>query len=452
MLDEMGQVWTSSNCMIAPNVTGDVITGTNDPILKYGDEVIEVAGRPLPQSGSPVINALRTQPPAGSVTLKILRNGTVMTVSAICSDERPYGILIADAFRSAARGDFETCAEKFESAQALHESNMTFTHFRFECSERAGKLPALWPPALYEVAHEAIIESAPLPEILEKLRPAIASNEATLTRIGAYDLAARLRVELAAAKKGQLAVLASDDAADRSVARPAGYVAPAAHGDKAQTNSETVPTVLNRVDLIAVVQGIRSFVPKDEFDSPPAQPPIAGRPFSMELTPTEGVSNPPCAGGPTWNYDLKKHELEVTVDTDQHIPTLKTAVPRLQIDCRQISDSTYTAENGAGVAVNVHEQTEYTVSLAIPKAASVEWSAHIEGDDARQLSRAVRILVTGVLGEWARGKVALCYHERVKPTTALPWDFTFRDCAFKADSARIGLIDARTGKVLYRAE
>lgn len=222
--------------------------------------------------------------------------------------------------------------------------------------------------------------------------------------------------------------------------------------------------VLNRTDLIAIARSVRSFVAKDEFDSPPAQPAISGRAFSIELTPAEGVSDRPCAGYPWWRYDANKQELEVVADSGQVFPLLVSprgifanaqpgdSVPVLQFDCRQISDGTYTAENGFGVAVNVHQRTEETVSLAIPESVEAEWSAHVEGDDARELSRAVRILITGVLREWTPGKVTLCYQDRLKPTVDFPFDLTTRDCAFNAESVQIEFIDARTGNVLYTAE
>jgi hypothetical protein len=203
MLDGQRQQtgWDASRCMIPANVTRDVVTGTNDTVLQYGDKITEVADQPLSSSvPSPVIDALRKQPATGLVKLKIARAGSVLTVSEPCSDARPFQMLIDDALASAARADFGSCAEKLRSAGTLHPLNWALAAVLYQCRRRAGKLPVSEPQAIYDVDHQAIAENSPFPENLEKIRVAIATDTATLTRLGASDLAARVRAEFESAQ------------------------------------------------------------------------------------------------------------------------------------------------------------------------------------------------------------------------------------------------------------
>src|ERR1700683_1116653 len=72
--------WNAARCMIAPSVTHDIVIGMHDRVLRYGDKILQVADQPLSSSvASPVIDALRRQPPSGFVRLKILRDGAVLT-------------------------------------------------------------------------------------------------------------------------------------------------------------------------------------------------------------------------------------------------------------------------------------------------------------------------------------------------------------------------------------
>jgi hypothetical protein len=194
-----GPGWKASRCMIAPNVRHDIITGTHDAVLKYGDKVMEVADEPLPSSAaSPIIDALRKQPPSGLVRLKILRDGTMLTLSTACSDARPYQMLIEDALTSASTGDFGTCTERLTSAQKLHELDWLLASVLLQCGKRAGRLSTSEAQAMYDVDRQAIAENAAWPEDLERLRAALVADENTLGRMGASDLAARIDLEFKA--------------------------------------------------------------------------------------------------------------------------------------------------------------------------------------------------------------------------------------------------------------
>ncbi|HTC50729.1 MAG TPA: hypothetical protein VK700_02205 [Steroidobacteraceae bacterium] len=216
--------------MIAPNVRHDIITGTHDAVLKYGDKVLEVADEPLPSSAaSPIIDALRKQPPSGLVRLKILRDGTMLTLSAACSDARPYQMLIEDALTSASTGDFGTCTERLTSAQKLHELDWLLASVRIQCGKRVGRLSTSDAQAMYDVDRQAIAENAAWPEDLERLRAVLVADETTLGRMGASALATRIDSEFEAAENRRPSEVAATHAAKgRAEAATGGVASPAA--------------------------------------------------------------------------------------------------------------------------------------------------------------------------------------------------------------------------------
>jgi hypothetical protein len=186
--------WNASRCMIGAYVVRDVVTGTNDNVLKYGDKILEVADQPISTSvDDPVIDALRKQPPSGVIKLKVLREGSAMTLSVGCSDSRPVQTLIAGALVSVTEGNYGACVEKISSVESLHKLDVILAALRFQCAKRAGRLTTSEAQALYDLDRQAIIEKAILPGGLEKLRQPLLVDEGALGRMGASDLAAQLK-------------------------------------------------------------------------------------------------------------------------------------------------------------------------------------------------------------------------------------------------------------------
>lgn len=196
----------AARCMIAPSFAGDIIIGTHDRLFKYGDKILEVAGQPVPSSPiNGFANLLRRQPPSGFVKLKVLREGTTLIISAPCSDARPFATQVEDALASAARGDFGSCVIKFGAATEMHELNWVLSNALFQCRKRAGMLLKPETQALYNVDKQAIVECAVVPDVLERIRPAMMADAELLARSGAGELAAQLQHEFAAAQDGSLA-------------------------------------------------------------------------------------------------------------------------------------------------------------------------------------------------------------------------------------------------------
>jgi hypothetical protein len=215
--------------MVAANIRRDiVVTRMHDGVLKYGDKILEVADQPL--SGSvpdPVIDALRGQPPSGNIRLKIVREGRTLTLATACRDSRPVQILLADALASATAGNYGACAERLSSAEALHELNWASAAIRFECRKRAGRLTTSEAQALYDVDRQMIFESSPFPETLDKVRNAVLSDEGTISRLGAPDLAAQLKSAFEVAQNGGPSGPMKNEGAKREARLVAGSAAEA---------------------------------------------------------------------------------------------------------------------------------------------------------------------------------------------------------------------------------
>lgn len=217
--------------------------------------------------------------------------------------------------------------------------------------------------------------------------------------------------------------------------------------------------------LAAAAQLVRSFKPKDQFDSPPAQKALVGRSFALELTPRESGINRGCGFFASWSYDASKGELEIAAmpgivfagDTNPSgaFPDMQPTdqLNPVSFICQRVAQSAVKASNAFGAVTNVQRSSEESLSFStanvISGANKPYWTTHIEGQEARDLAKAVRVRMKGVLGEWRPGQVIVCYREKSEATLDLPFERTTRDCMFKTEAIRFELVDSRTQSVLY---
>jgi hypothetical protein len=240
------------------------------------------------------------------------------------------------------------------------------------------------------------------------------------------------------------------------------FLSPGTHASPEATATGT--SALDLSALAAAAQVVRSYIPKDQFDSPPAQKTLVGQPFAIELTPRESGFNSGCGSFPSWSYDASKGELEVGV-TPNMVSASDTsptgAFPGLQgadylnsvsFVCQRVAQSVTKANNAFGVATNVQRSAEESLFFftAYQGPNQPHWTAHVEGQEARELAKAVRVRIKGVLSEWRPGQVIVCYSETFEATFDYPFERTTRDCTFKTESFHFEIIDSRTQSVLYR--
>ena len=190
--------WKSHRCMIAPNLARDMVVGTHDTILNYGDKILEVEGRPVSSTGPAVVDLLRTLPVSATIKLRINRAGVEQTVSVPCSDAAPAEALTEDALVSAAKSDFPRCAEKFDASERLHELNWAQRSFQFQCQKRMKKSSFSDAHGLYGVDRDALRDNAFSSDTLQKLSKAISDDENRLRQMGSGYLADELKSEFEA--------------------------------------------------------------------------------------------------------------------------------------------------------------------------------------------------------------------------------------------------------------
>jgi hypothetical protein len=210
--------WGTARCMISPMVNGNVVVTSRDPLFLAGDQIVEVAGEPVDLSSkAPVRGKLVKHPPAGSVSVKLVRHNSEVTVSATCGDPRPFQMLLEEGLGSATHHDYVDCANKLADAQKLVPQPWPVAWALFECRKRSNLLQTTVAQGLYEVDHQVIMESEVIPAQLDKVRAAILKDAQHLENLGATTLGLTLRQELDGALQGSLAANAN---ASNATAKP----------------------------------------------------------------------------------------------------------------------------------------------------------------------------------------------------------------------------------------
>ncbi len=233
--------------------------------------------------------------------------------------------------------------------------------------------------------------------------------------------------------------------------------------------------VMTGEQLVTLVEKVRSFTPKDQFDTPPATPSMAGKRFSYVVAPLQsGPNNQICRGSPTWGYWAKDGRLEVGMSPDSALsykmqakqgrlfPSDMVGVGRnsdvsfSSFTCRKIKEPSYTATNAYGAQYDIRKETEIIASVAnfepyIDKHWKTYWTTLVAGDAARELSNNIRVRISGTLEDWWAGTSVLCGFIDQSPTANLRIDRTVDICMVKGRTDHIEVIDIVSGAILYSA-
>lgn len=225
-------------------------------------------------------------------------------------------------------------------------------------------------------------------------------------------------------------------------------------------------------DLEVLASRVRSFAPRDQFDMPPALPSVAGRRFSYTVTPLErGPDNLICDGFPSWGFWPQDGRLEVGATegtgiksdfasgssrmfpTGQGISDFGTMVTFRSFRCQKTRLGSYTATNGFGAQFTVERSREVVTAIggfAMPDTSwRTYWTTQVSGDAARQLSRSLRVRISGTLTDWAPGRPVLCGRNVSTPSMRRPYEETLDLCLFNGRADLFEVVDSRTGEVLF---
>jgi hypothetical protein len=248
--------------------------------------------------------------------------------------------------------------------------------------------------------------------------------------------------------------------------------AEAAPRESTGTAASPAGTVMTGDELEAIAKRVRSFVPRDQFDTPPSLPSVTGGRFSYMVMPLErGPSNLICDGYPSWGFWPQDGRLEVGAtegtgiksdfstgagrmfSTGQGMSDFSTMVTFRSFRCQKTRLPSYTATNGFGAQFTIEKSREVVTAIggfAMPNTSwKTHWTKQVTGEAARQLSRDVRVRISGTLVDWAPGRPVRCGTKVRTPTTRLPYDETLDICLFNGSADLFEVIDARTGEVLF---
>lgn len=231
--------------------------------------------------------------------------------------------------------------------------------------------------------------------------------------------------------------------------------------------------VMTGDQLAALAERVRAYVPRDQFDTPPQMASVAGKRFTYVVIPLQtGPDNAICRGFATWSYWANDQRLEVAQSAGSTIsygirskngPLFPSEVARVghnseltfdSFTCRKIKEPGYIATNGFGARFDVKKETDIVTSIASLEPITHSfwrsyWTTQVAGEAARELSKNIRVRVSGSLDDWAPGKTVLCGTEVSSPTIDLPQESTLDMCMFKGRADHMEVINGQTGEVLY---
>ncbi|MEK7414618.1 MAG: hypothetical protein AAB263_14990, partial [Planctomycetota bacterium] len=131
--------------------------------------------------------------------------------------------------------------------------------------------------------------------------------------------------------------------------------------------------VLTGEQLSQIAEQVRSFKPRDEFDTPPAMPSLAGKRFSYTVAPlSTGTDNKICKGSPTKTFWANEGRLEVaassgTMSPSDFVGQQRHAFPEpadrrawglldvFSFTCHYVRHPNYLANNALGAQFNIEK-------------------------------------------------------------------------------------------------
>jgi hypothetical protein len=227
-------------------------------------------------------------------------------------------------------------------------------------------------------------------------------------------------------------------------------------------------TPISAEQLVTAAERVRSFVPRDQFDAPPAGPAWNSRRFSYTVEPVGwGTDRQPCAGLPTWDYS--NGQLSISARPAFVNPfnfsgqfrsagnagraTQITDLNLYSITCQQSPIEEVQAANALGAQFSVRRWTDEAVGIfdtgKFDPKWKVYWHAQLDGAVARDLTRNLRIRVSGSLQAWPNGKMIICGTDDSPPTITKPTARTRKICGFNGRPDHIEFLNSATGQVLF---
>lgn len=228
---------------------------------------------------------------------------------------------------------------------------------------------------------------------------------------------------------------------------------------------------LGAEELSALIEKVRNFTPRDQFDAPPTEPSLVGKRFSYTIEPRPVGRLTNCDGHPDWVYLPNQAKLHLSWSPTLALTYTLTGASRpvfppslygirnseltvSSFTCSKTNEPPYTATNAFGAEFSVEKTTEVVNAIADleplrRKRPPSSWEASVSGDEARQLAANARIRVSGTLHDWWPGVSVVCGQKRLEPTITYPFDRTTTMCLVRGQVERVEVLDQRSGATLY---
>lgn len=228
---------------------------------------------------------------------------------------------------------------------------------------------------------------------------------------------------------------------------------------------------LSGEQLSALVDKVRNFAPRDQFDSPPAQPSLAGKRFSYTVEPRPIGRATNCDGHPEWVYLPTQRRLNFFWGSSLALtyamkgrngavfpPGMsnprKAELMFRSFTCAKTIEPNYTANNAFGAQFTIEKMTDVVSAIAdfdplTGRRLPSSWEALLSGDEARAMSANARIRVSGTLSDWWQGVSVVCGQKRLEPNIRSPLDRTTDLCMIRGQVEQVEVIDQRSGATLY---
>jgi hypothetical protein len=191
-----------SRCMLAPLLASDkrTIAMSRDNTFRAGDRILAINREFLSATSERALHDLLVRyPPDATMTVRVLRAGAEVDVSAPCMDSKEYYALLRAAVTAAMQDDAATCADRMREAGKLHALASTWLNVSLNCESKAGRIAAAHLlPEYFVMYHELLLENDYSPSALQKVRPSLQEAAQKMLDAGSRPLAEKLQQEYAA--------------------------------------------------------------------------------------------------------------------------------------------------------------------------------------------------------------------------------------------------------------
>ena len=190
-----------SRCMLAPLLATDkrTVAMSRDDTFHPGDRILAVNRELLSATSDRALHDLLVRyPPDATMTVRVLRAGAEVDVTAPCMDSKAYYSLLRTAVTAAIQDDAATCADKMREAGQVHALAATWFNVSLNCESKAGRIPAAHLlPEYFMMYHELLMENNYSASALQKVRPSLQEAAQKLLDAGSRPLAEKLQQEYA---------------------------------------------------------------------------------------------------------------------------------------------------------------------------------------------------------------------------------------------------------------